>query len=70
LDKLCEWYGQAFNEKIHQSILVETLVPSTNASLSGVLCPLKEPIKAKYLGLPLFMSRSKKASFDDTTAKV
>jgi hypothetical protein len=66
----CSWSGQAINESKSSIHFSRNTAPATIASISSIL-PYKRTLNfSKYLGLPLFFSKSKVGAFKDILEKV
>ncbi|XP_059432574.1 uncharacterized protein LOC132165893 [Corylus avellana] len=70
LDKYCLWSGQAINSSKSSVHFSKNTAASTITSIQGIFPYKSASATSKYLGLPLFFGRSKKAAFQDILDKV
>jgi hypothetical protein len=70
LNCYCSWSGQAINESKSSIHFSRNTAPATIASISSILPYKRTSNFSKYLGLPLFFSKSKVGAFKDILEKV
>jgi hypothetical protein len=70
LDQYCAWSGQAINASKSSVHLSKNTISLIVQSICGIF-PFKRTMKSsKYLGLPLFLSKSKLIAFQDLLERV
>jgi hypothetical protein len=70
LDLYCCWSEQAVNISESSVHFSKNTASSTINSISGIFPFKRASIFSRYLGLPLFFSKSKSAAFKDILEKV
>jgi hypothetical protein len=70
LNCYCSWSGQAINDSKSSIHFSKNTAPATIASISSILPYKRTSNFSKYLGLPLFFSKSKVGAFKDILEKV
>ena len=70
LDKYCYWYGQAINTLKSSIHFSKNMTHDVVNSISSILPYKRTSSSSKYLGLPLFLSKSKAGAFKDILDKV
>ncbi|XP_059451038.1 uncharacterized protein LOC132181824 [Corylus avellana] len=64
------WSGQCINQAKSAIFFSKNCKPAVKASVNGVLKLAPIPARAKYLGIPLFISRNKKDSFSELKDRI
>jgi hypothetical protein len=70
LDSYCKWSGQAVNTTKSSILFSKNTTASSINSIKGILPFKATSATAKYLGLPLFIEKSKKEAFQDILTRV